>query len=84
MTRTTLRFRTKPGKTSPMLHFARAKKIAKVAPVLLKMVQENDEHEWFKIQVWLLQYLIRDFKESDSSIIDAHGPDVFKMRVVQK
>ena len=66
-----------------MLHFARAKKIAKVAPALLKMVQENDEHEWFKMQVWLLQYLIRDFKQSDSAIIDAHGPDVFKMRVVQ-
>ena len=44
-------FCTKPGKTSPMLHFARAKKIAKVAPALLKMVQENDEHEWFKMQV---------------------------------
>jgi hypothetical protein len=51
MTRTTLRFRTKPSNTSPMLHFARAKKIAKVAPALLKMVQENDEHEWFKMQV---------------------------------
>jgi hypothetical protein len=51
MTRTTSRFRTNPGKTSPMLHFARAKKIAKVAPALLKVVQENDEHEWFKMQV---------------------------------
>jgi hypothetical protein len=34
-----------------MLHFACAKKIAKVVPALLKMVQENDEHEWFKMQV---------------------------------
>ena len=83
MTRTTSRFRTKPGKTSPMLHFARAKKIAKVAPVFFKMVQENDEHEWFKMQVWLLQYLIRDFKESDSVIIDAHDPEVFKLCLVQ-
>ena len=67
-----------------MLHFVRAKKIAKVAPDLLKMVQENDEHEWFKMQVWLLQYLIRDFKQSDSAIIDAHDPEVFKLRLVQK
>ena len=60
MTKTTSRFRTKPGKTSPMLHFARAKKIAKVAPSFFKMVQGNDEDEWFKMRVWLLQYLIRD------------------------
>ena len=60
MTRTTSRFHTKPGKTSPMLHFARAKKIAKVSPVFFKMVQENDEDEWFKMWVWLLQYLSRD------------------------
>ena len=84
MTRTTSRFRTKPGKTSPMLHFARAKKIAKVAPAFFKMVQENDEDEWFKMQVWLLQYLVRDFKQSDSAIIDAHDPEVFKLRLVQK
>jgi uncharacterized OB-fold protein len=74
---------TKPGKASPMLHFARAKKIAKVAPAFFKMVQDNDEDEWFKMQVWLLQYLIRDFKESDSAIIDAHDPEVFKLRLVQ-
>ena len=43
------------------------------------MVQD----EWFKMQVWLLQYLIRDFKESDSAIIDAHDPEVFKLRLVQ-
>jgi hypothetical protein len=29
---------TKTGKTSPMLHFARAKRIAKVAPFFFKMV----------------------------------------------
>jgi hypothetical protein len=74
---------TKPGRASPMLHFARAKKITKVAPVFLKMVQDNDEDECFKMQVWLLQYLIRDFKESDSAIIDAHDPEVFKLRLVQ-
>jgi hypothetical protein len=74
---------TKPGKTSPMLHFAPAKRIAKVAPAFVKMVQDNDEDEWFKMQVWLLQYLIRDFKESDSTIIDAHDPEVFKLRQVQ-
>ena len=70
MTRTTSRFRTKPGKTLPMLHFARAKKIAKVFPVFFKMVQEHDEDAWFKMQVWMLQYLIRDFKESDGAIND--------------
>ena len=47
------------------------------------MVEENAEDEWFKMQVWLLQYLIRDFKESDSAIIDAHDPEVFKLRLVQ-
>jgi hypothetical protein len=35
------------------------------------------------MQVWSLQYLIRDFKESDSVIIDAHDPEVFKLRLVQ-
>ena len=35
------------------------------------------------MQVWLIQYLIRDFKESDSAIIDAHDPEVFKLRLVQ-
>jgi hypothetical protein len=45
--------------------------------------QDNDEDEWFKMQVWLFQYLIRDFKESDSAIIDAHDPEVFKLRLVQ-
>jgi hypothetical protein len=77
-------YNTKPGKTSPTLHFARSKKIAKVASVFFKMVQENDEDEWFKMQVWLLQYLIRDFKESDSAIIDAHDPAVFNLCLVEK
>jgi hypothetical protein len=45
------------------------------------MVEENDEDEWFKMQVWLLQYLIHDFKESDSAIIDGHDPEVFKLRL---
>ncbi len=66
-----------------MLHFARAKRIARVTPAFFKMVQDNDEDEWFKMQVWLLQYLIRDFKESDRGIIDAHDPEVFKLRLVQ-
>jgi hypothetical protein len=76
-------YNTKPGKTSPMLHFSRVTKIAKVAPIFFKMVQDNDEDEWFKIQVWLIQYLIRDFKESDSTIIDAHDPEVCKLCLVQ-
>jgi hypothetical protein len=66
-----------------MLHFARAKKIAKKAPAFFKMVQEDAEDEWFKMQVWLLQYLIRDFKESDCAIIDEHDPEAFKLRLVQ-
>ena len=76
-------YNTKPGEPSPMLHFARAKKIAKKAPLFYKMVTEDAEDEWFKMQVWLLQYLIRDFKESDSAIIDDHDPEVFKLRLVQ-
>ncbi len=66
-----------------MLHFARAKKIVKVPPVFFKMVQDNDEDEWFKMQVWLFQCLIHDFKESDSAIIDVHDPEVFKLRLFQ-
>ena len=38
------------------------------------MVQTNEEEEWFKMQVWMLQFLIRDFKESDSTIIDVYDP----------
>ena len=66
-----------------MLHFAHAKKIAKVAPALLKMVQENVE-AWFKMQVWMLHDLIRDFKESDGAIIDAHDPEVFKTHLLDE
>jgi hypothetical protein len=47
------------------------------------MVQDHDQDEWFKMQVWLLQYLIRDFKESDCAIIDVHDPEVFKQRLFQ-
>jgi len=43
------------------------------------MVEDNNEDEWFKMQVWLLQYLIYHFKESDSDIIDTHDPEVFKL-----
>jgi hypothetical protein len=53
-------------------------KIAKVAPAFYKMVQDDDVETWFKMQVWMLQYLIRDIKESDGVIIDAHDPEVFK------
>ena len=77
-------YNTKPGEIPPYLHFARAKKIADVAPAYLKMVDANEDEAWFKMQVWLLQYLIRDFKQSDSAIIDAHDPEVFKLRLVQK
>jgi hypothetical protein len=71
-------YNIKLAKTLPMLHFARAKKIAKIAPAFFKMVDENDEDEWFKMQMWLLKYLLRNFKESNSAIIDAHDPEVFK------
>ena len=77
-------YNTKPGETPPYLHFARAKKIADVAPAFLKMVDANEDEMWFKMQVWLLQFLIRDFKESDSAIIDAHDPETFKTRLVQE
>jgi hypothetical protein len=39
---------------------------------------------WFKMQVWMLQYLSRDFKESDGVIIDAHDPEVFKTRLLNE
>ncbi len=32
----------------------------------------------------MLQFLIRDFKESDGDIIDAHDPEVFKTLLVQE
>ena len=56
---------TKAGATPPSLHFAKKSKIDKVAPAFYKMVQDNEVEAWFKMQVWMLQYLIRDFKESD-------------------
>ena len=60
---------TKAGATPPSLHFAKKGKIAKVAPAFYKMVQHNEVEAWFKMQVWMLHYLIRDFKESDGAII---------------
>jgi hypothetical protein len=69
---------TRADATPPSLHFVTKGKITKVAPAFNKMVQENDVETWFKMQVWMLQYLIRDFKESDGVIIDAHDPEVFK------
>ena len=50
------------------------------------MVQDDDVEVWFKMQmqVWMLQYLIRDFKESDGAIIDAHDPEVFKTRLLNE
>ena len=74
---------SKPGKHSPSLHFARKGKINKVAPAFYKMVQEDDAEKWFIMQVWVLQFLIRDFKESDGAIIDAHDPEVFKARLLE-
>ncbi len=59
-------------------------KIAKVAPALYKMVQDDDVETWFKIQVWMFQYLIRDFKESDGAIIDTHDPEVFKTHLLNE
>jgi hypothetical protein len=48
------------------------------------MVQANEVEAWFKMQVWMLQYLIRDFKESDGAIIDALDPEVFKTRLLDE
>jgi hypothetical protein len=62
----------------------RRRKIAKVAPAFLKMVEENEEEAWFKMQVWMLHFLMRDFKESGGVIIDAHDPEVFKTRLVKE
>ena len=76
---------TKTGETSPHLHFAKAKKMAKVGAAFLKMVRGNEEETWFKMQVWMLQYLMRDFKDSDSAIINEHDdPEVFKTLLVQE
>jgi hypothetical protein len=59
-------------------------KIAKVAPAFYKIVQDDDVEAWFKMQVWMLQYLSRDFKESDGVIIDAHDSEVFKTRLLDE
>ncbi len=48
------------------------------------MVQDDDVEAWFKMQVWMLQYLIRDVEESDGAIIDAHDPEVFKTRLLNE
>jgi hypothetical protein len=63
---------TKAGSTPPSLYFAKKSKIDMVAPVFYKMVQDNEVEAWFKMQVWMLQYLIRDFKESDGAILEPH------------
>ena len=47
------------------------------------MVEENEEEAWFKMQVWMLHFLMRDFKESGGVIIDAHDPEVFKTLLVK-
>ena len=78
---------TKAGATPSSLYFAKKNKIDKVAPAFYKMVQDNDVEAWFKLQVWMLQYLIRDVKESDvkesdGAIIDAHDPEIFKVRLL--
>ncbi len=49
-----------------------------VAPAFYKMVQDNEVEAWFKMQVWMLQYLIRDFNEADGAILEPHDPEVFK------
>ena len=66
------------GATPPSLHFANRIKIDKVSPEFFQMVQDNDEEPWFKMQVWVLHFLIRDFKEFDGAIVDDHEPKVFK------
>ncbi len=38
---------TKAGSTPPSLHFAKKSKIAKVAPVFYKVVQDNDVRQRF-------------------------------------
>ena len=53
---------TKADSTPPSLHFAKKSKITKVAPAFYKMVQDNDVEVSFKMQVWMLQYLILRFQ----------------------
>jgi hypothetical protein len=77
-------YNTKSDETSPHLHFTKTKKIAKVTPAFLKVVEGNEDETWFKMQVWILQFLIRDFKESDGAIIDTHDLEVSKTRLVQE
>jgi hypothetical protein len=63
---------TKAGVSPPSLHFAQAKKIAKVVPAFYKMVQANEEEEWFKMQVWMLQFFIVTHR--DRGGIGTHYP----------
>ena len=34
-----------------------------------KMQDAGEKEAWFKMQIWMLQFLVRDFKESDGAII---------------
>ena len=36
-----------------------------------KMQDAGEEEAWFKMQIWMLQFLVHDFKESDGAIIGA-------------
>jgi hypothetical protein len=72
---------TNAGVTPLSLHLAKARSPRLLLP-FTRWCKTDDVGAWFKIQmqVWMLQYLICDFKESDGAIIDAHDPEAFKTR----
>jgi hypothetical protein len=66
---------TKLDETSPHLHFAKTKKIAKVAPAFLKMVEGDEEETWFKMQVWMFQFLDSWFRKRTVTVLAAYTVD---------
>jgi hypothetical protein len=66
-------YNTKPGETSPHLHFAKAKKIAKVAPAFLKMVEGDDKT---RLPLFLLARPLASMLRIRSSGENQHSTEV--------
>ena len=73
----------------PSLHFAKSKK-KRLILISTRSSDGSSKRKKRVVQVpgmdslWTLQFLIRDFKEYDNTIIDTYDPEVFKTRLVQE
>jgi hypothetical protein len=80
---------TKAGVSPPSLHFAKSKK-KRLILISSRSSDGSSKRKKRVVQVpgmdslWTLQFLVRDFKEYDNTIIDTYDPEVFKTRLVQE